>query len=147
VALPTVILRVRCGKGTYIRTLASDLGARLGVGGAVAELARLRVGPFTQTESIPWTAVAEAAAPALWERSLPPDAAMRGYPAIELDARATWAVLHGQVAEAHAGGTTVVRLYSDARTFIGVGRLLGNGRVKPERILHADHPGTRVLPA
>jgi len=45
-ALPDVVLRVRCGKGTYIRTLAADLGKALGCGGALATLVRTRVGPF-----------------------------------------------------------------------------------------------------
>jgi tRNA pseudouridine55 synthase len=147
VVLPTIVVRVRCGKGTYIRSLAADLGARLGVGGAVAELARLRIGPFTQAASVPWTALAEAAPPSLWPRVLPPDAAMPAYPAVALDAGATRAVLHGQTVQAEVPGAGVVRLYGDGETFIGVGRLLGDGRVKPERILHADHPGTRVLPA
>jgi tRNA pseudouridine55 synthase len=147
VVLPTIILRVRCGKGTYIRALAADLGTRLGVGGAVAELTRLRVGPFTRAESVPWASLVEASAPALWQRVLLPDSAMRAWPAVELDSGATRAILHGQAAQAGVPGKGVVRLYSDAGTFIGVGRLLGNGRVKPERILHADHPGTRVLPA
>jgi tRNA pseudouridine55 synthase len=147
VALPTIVVRVRCGKGTYIRSLAADLGARLGVGGAVAELARLRVGPFTLAESVPWTVVAEAASPPLWPRVLPPDAVMGAYPVVALDAEATRAALHGQTVQAEVPGAGVARLYGDGDTFIGVGRLLGDGRVKPERILHADHPGTRVLPA
>jgi tRNA pseudouridine55 synthase len=148
VALPTIVVRVRCGKGTYVRTLAADLGTALGVGGAVADLERLRVGPLTQADSVPWTAVAEAPPSALlWPRVLPPDAALAGYPAINLDADRTRAVLHGQAVSADVSGTGVVRLYGDTGTFIGVGRLLGTERVKPERILHADHPGTRVLPA
>jgi tRNA pseudouridine55 synthase len=146
-ALPTIVIRVRCGKGTYIRTLAADLGAALGVGGAVGDLVRLRVGPFTQAQSVPSVAVAEAPALALWRRVLPSDTAMAAYPAIYLGGEATRAVLHGQAVPTDAPGSGVVRLYGDAGAFVGVGRLLGNGRVKPERILHADHPGTRILPA
>jgi tRNA pseudouridine55 synthase len=44
--LPEVTFRVRCGKGTYIRSLARDLGEALGVGGHLSSLRRLRVGPF-----------------------------------------------------------------------------------------------------
>jgi tRNA pseudouridine55 synthase len=45
-------LRVRCSKGTYVRTLAHDLGRALGVGGHVASLRRLAVGPFTGTDAV-----------------------------------------------------------------------------------------------
>jgi tRNA pseudouridine55 synthase len=147
VALPMIVIRVRCGKGTYIRALAADLGARLGVGGAVAELVRLRVGPFSQAGAMPWPAAEASSSSALWRRVLPPDAAMLPYPAIELDSGAARSVLHGQTVRADVPGAGVVRLYGDGGAFLGVGRLLGDGRVKPERILHADHPGTRVLPA
>lgn len=43
---PTVSLRVKCGKGTYIRSLAHDLGQRLGCGGYVKELRRTAIGEF-----------------------------------------------------------------------------------------------------
>ena len=43
---PRATLRVVCGKGTYVRVLAADLGAALGCGGAVERLVRTRVGPF-----------------------------------------------------------------------------------------------------
>ena len=45
-ALPEVVFRVRCGKGTYIRSLARDLGEALGVGAHLSSLRRLRVGAF-----------------------------------------------------------------------------------------------------
>ena len=43
---PRLTLEVRCGKGTYIRSLARDLGERLGCGGYIESLRRTRVGPF-----------------------------------------------------------------------------------------------------
>lgn len=48
---PEVEVEVRCGKGTYIRSLARDLGAMLGVGGYVRVLRRTRVGPFTPEQA------------------------------------------------------------------------------------------------
>lgn len=49
---PFVEVEVDCGKGTYIRSIARDLGAKLGVGGLVATLRRTRVGPFTADQGI-----------------------------------------------------------------------------------------------
>ena len=52
VELPLVTMRVRCSKGTYIRTLCQDIGEKLGTGGAMESLLRIRVGSFTLDQSI-----------------------------------------------------------------------------------------------
>ncbi len=52
IALPLIKMRVRCSKGTYIRTLCEDIGRSLGVGGAMEHLLRTRVGVFTLQEAI-----------------------------------------------------------------------------------------------
>jgi tRNA pseudouridine55 synthase len=49
---PTLVLDIECGKGTYIRSLAYDLGCRLGPGAHLASLVRTRVGPFTIANAI-----------------------------------------------------------------------------------------------
>lgn len=53
-------MRVRCSRGTYVRTLAHDLGRALGVGGHVSELRRVSVGPFTEQGAIAPDAATEA---------------------------------------------------------------------------------------
>lgn len=50
--LPRIHLRVICSRGTYLRSLAHDLGQALGVGGFLAELRRSRVGPFGESDSV-----------------------------------------------------------------------------------------------
>jgi tRNA pseudouridine55 synthase len=50
---PTLELRIVCGKGFYVRSLAVDLGAALGTGGHVVSLRRTAVGPFTETLAVP----------------------------------------------------------------------------------------------
>ena len=52
VELPLVTMRVRCSKGTYIRTLCQDIGEKLGTGGTMESLLRTRVGSFTLDQSI-----------------------------------------------------------------------------------------------
>ena len=52
VQLPLVTMRVRCSKGTYIRTLCQDIGEKLGTGGTMESLLRTRVGSFTLEQSI-----------------------------------------------------------------------------------------------
>jgi tRNA pseudouridine55 synthase len=58
---PYLDLEVRCGKGTYIRSLARDLGERLGCGALVQTLRRTRVGPFTAEEAVTLETEAQAA--------------------------------------------------------------------------------------
>ncbi len=147
VALPTLRLRIVCGKGTYVRALAADLGQALGVGGAVERLVRTRVGPFRLADAVGWREIEDGDAGSLWERVLPPDAAVAGYPEVMLAAAAASAFRHGQTVNAAAGTAgTAMRVYQAGRTFLGIGRMLAGGRVKPERLLHADHPGIPVLP-
>lgn len=53
----TIAVRVICSKGTYIRTLAADIGAALGCGAHLVALRRLRSGPFSVTEALPGAAL------------------------------------------------------------------------------------------
>lgn len=141
-------LRIVCGKGTYVRVLASDLGQRLGCGAAIERLVRTRVGPFELRAAVAWGEVTESAD--LPAKVLPAEAALAGWRAVGLEPRSVRAFLHGQPAglEHPAPAEGLVRVHDAAGAFVGVGELMaGGGRVRPVRILHADLPGTRVLPA
>jgi tRNA pseudouridine55 synthase len=84
-ASPTLTLDVACGAGTYIRSLAHDLGAALGCGAMLAALTRTRVGPFTRAHSITLDALANAVAAGTWRDHLfAPDEAALDLPAIIL---------------------------------------------------------------
>ncbi len=168
---PRATLRVVCGKGTYVRVLAADLGAALGCGGAVESLIRSRVGPFDLRDAVSWQELTEglsaapegrsvapegrSAAPEggreLWSRIRPVEAALAGWPIVRLDGPGATAFGHGQAADvipAAAATEGFVRVHETAGPMIGVGELMAGGsKVKPVRILHADRSGTRVLPA
>jgi tRNA pseudouridine55 synthase len=143
-----VSLRVVCGKGTYVRTLAADLGDALGVGGAVERLARLRVGPFTLEDAVTWQALETAPAAVLRERIVPPETALAGWPAVRLDPPRANAFRHGQAVAGVQTAPGFVRVHDGAGALIGVGAVdPGGRRLRPIRILHADRPDARVLPA
>lgn len=147
VAWPDFVMRVRCGKGTYVRTLAADVGAALGCGAALAGLVRTRVGPYALEDAVPWNEVREArTGDRLWPRLRPPDSALAALPAVQLDPVAARAFAHGQAVA--AGGRTAghLRVYGPDGALLGVGLGLGD-RVKPERLLHADPARSSVLPA
>jgi tRNA pseudouridine55 synthase len=152
VALPSVRLRIVCGKGTYVRALAADLGQALGCGAALEQLVRSRVGPFTLAEAMSSEQVAAASAEVLWSRLRPPQTALVDWPVARLDARAVAAFVHGQAVELRpplsAATGRFVAVFEGDTEFVGVGERSGEGDwLKPVRILHADRPGPRVLPA
>ena len=145
--LPDFVIHVRCGKGTYVRTLAADVGAALGCGAALAGLVRTRVGPYALESAVPWDEVRQArTGDTLWPRLLPPDSALAGLAPVHLDADGARAFAHGQAVA--AGGRVLgwLRVYGPGDALLGVGQGLGD-RVKPERLLHADPQGSSVLPA
>jgi tRNA pseudouridine55 synthase len=143
-------LRIVCGKGTYVRVLAADLGAALGCGGALERLTRTRVGPFELRGAVTWPELAGASPEALGARVLPPDAALAGWRAVHLDGEGARRFRHGQPAELAPplSGARLVRVYDAPGALAGVGEVAGDGRsVRPQRILHADRPGTSARPA
>jgi len=94
---PLATIEVECGKGTYIRALAHDLGQQLGCGAHLAALARLRVGPFTLEEAYGLPEVEAAFQEGRWLSLLhPADAALPSWPAVTLSEAQERAVCFGQ---------------------------------------------------
>ena len=77
-------LRVRCSKGTYIRTLCKDIGEALGCGGCMAALRRVTAGEYTIEEAVPLQELLDAEDPAVYLRQV--DTMFRNYPAVTLTA-------------------------------------------------------------
>ena len=146
-SLPDFVIRVRCGKGTYIRSLAADIGARLGSGGTLAALVRTRVGPYALEQAVPWSLLREARSGAqFWARVLPPDSALGHLPAVSVEDEEARRFSHGQAVPAPGCPDGAARVYAPGGLFLGVGRA-GRDLVKPERLLHADPARPSVLPA
>ena len=85
-------------QGTYVRTLAADVGEALGCGAAVARLARTRVGPYELAAAVPWDELAgpRDAAPLVGRGCCRPTRALAGLPAVRLDAGQPGVFTHGQ---------------------------------------------------
>ena len=77
-------LRVRCSKGTYIRTLCKDIGEALGCGGCMAQLRRVQAGEYTADEAVPLAELIAAEDPAAYLR--PVDTMFVSYPTVTLTA-------------------------------------------------------------
>jgi len=80
----TLRLRVRCSKGTYIRTLCKDIGEALGCGGCMAELRRVTAGEYTIEESVPLQTLLDTENPEQYLRGV--DTMFRNYPQVTLTA-------------------------------------------------------------
>jgi tRNA pseudouridine55 synthase len=98
VAPPFVDLRITCGKGTYIRTLAADLATAAGTCGHLAALRRERIGPFTLDGAVASDALAGAdPEQVLAQAGMSLAEALGHLPAVVLDDDAAYAVRHGVV--------------------------------------------------
>ena len=80
----TLRLRVRCSKGTYIRTLCKDIGEKLGCGGCMESLRRVAAGEYTIDEAVPLQTLLETERPEDYLRTV--DTMFRNYPAVTLTA-------------------------------------------------------------
>ena len=80
----TLCLRVRCSKGTYIRTLCKDIGEALGCGGCMESLRRVSAGEYTIAEAVPLQELLDTVEPETYLRGV--DTMFRNYPAVTLTA-------------------------------------------------------------
>lgn len=119
---PRLALAIECSKGTYIRSLAHDLGMQLGCYAYLDALVRMRSGPFTLYESITLEQLAAAIETNTAQRYLHPvDKALEQYPAITLDAETSERVKHGNtfnISTAHSPG--LARVYDPAGHFMAI---------------------------
>lgn len=94
---PLVEIEVECGRGTYIRSLAHDLGQVLGCGAHLGTLVRTRIGPFGIDDSLSCAELRRALADGTWRQHLVPlDRALIGLPAVTLEMAEEQDVRHGQ---------------------------------------------------
>ncbi len=124
---PLLEIEVDCSKGTYIRTLAEDMGAALGCGAHLAALRRTRIGPLSLQQAVTLDQLQSAENPL--NCLLPIDSVLASWPALALPSDLAKRLLQGQrlakgsvVQPEHCVGKRC-RLYSDGR-FIGIGQFV-----------------------
>ena len=111
----TLHLRVRCSKGTYIRTLCADIGEALGCGGCMQALRRTQAGEYTIAEAVPLQQLLEAAEPETYLRDV--DTMFRGYPAVKLTVNQEKRCRNGNAFSVSLPGGTY-RAYSQSGEFL-----------------------------
>lgn len=108
-------LRVRCSKGTYIRTLCADIGEALGCGGCMQALRRTQAGEYTIAEAVPLQQLLEAAEPETYLRDV--DTMFRGYPGVKLTVNQEKRCRNGNAFSVSLPGGTY-RAYSQSGEFL-----------------------------
>ncbi|MFL0801477.1 MAG: tRNA pseudouridine(55) synthase TruB [Agarilytica sp.] len=137
-------VRISCSKGTYVRSLAEDLGRDLGCGAHVAELRRIQTGEFSIEGAYTLAELeemrGEGRAEVLDEHLLSVDAPVQSFPCLKLDDDGAFyfgrgqAVMDSQVYRIGEEGDTV-RVFREAGEFLGLGEITDDGRITPKRLV------------
>jgi tRNA pseudouridine55 synthase len=136
--LPEFELEVHCSKGTYVRTLAEDIGNALGVGAHVTALRRTAVGPYTGQQMYSMETLEQTAdqgQEALDRLLLPIDTALADWPVVKVNADTAFYLKQGQavlVPKAPTAGW--VRIYQGEQ-FFAMGQVQDDGRIAPKRLM------------
>ena len=142
----TITLDVRCSKGTYIRTLAQDIGEALGFGAHLSMLRRTHVSPFNCDKLYTIEDIEKLAEEGkLEEALLPIDTALQELPSLNLSEEETKLLRNGiKVKKADTPDSDMIRLYNQNHTFIGIGRQSKNEndeiQIAPRRMMNTHEP-------
>lgn len=138
-----LVIAVTCSKGTYIRTLAMDIGERLGCGAYLTSLRRTGVGRFGIAEAVTLEILESESLETRRARLLPPSALVADLPRAELSGELAWRFCHGQEIELGAAHPGDLALFGPAGEFLGVGLAEACGRVAPGRLMSPPPPRRR----
>ena len=134
-------LKICCSKGTYIRTIAADLGDVLGCGAHVVELRRLSVGTYDEKDMLAFDELVKLEnTDGLADHLLPIASAFKDWSEVLLDPRQARLLKNGaKLADRFVLRDSRVGIYESIdgieKKFIGVGEILGDGVLKPSRML------------
>ena len=137
---PEVDIYLESSKGTYVRSLAEDLGQALGCGAHVSVLRRTKAGPFSIEDSVTMNTLealkGEDELQKMDALLLSPDAALGALPLVRLSESSGYYMRQGQpVLVPNAPGDGIVRVALESGEFLGVGEILDDGRVAPRRLV------------
>lgn len=118
---PRISLFVRCSAGTYIRSLAHDVGEALGCGAVLEHLVRTQSGAFKLEDATAWDRLQASFSMGTWqEHLLPADAALPDWPLVQLDEKAMARLQHGMSIDAPEGSTGWGRAYSPQGQLVAI---------------------------
>lgn len=129
-------ITVSCSKGTYIRTLAEDIGLALGCGAHLIGLRRTATANYRIVQSMTLEEFEGLTLEARLAALMAPDSAVLNFPAISLDADSAFYLQQGQaVWQSGLVAKGLLRLYSETQQFLGLGELQDDGKIAPRRLI------------
>jgi len=132
---------VHCGGGTYIRSLAEDIGRVIGCGAHLAALRRDGSGRFEATAAVGLEALEGMPDGERLARLLSPDAALYALPSLTLNDAAVAVLLQGRHPDVPAGAAVgKSRIYDQSGRFLGVAEAIGGERLVPVRLMSTGAP-------
>lgn len=135
------VITVTCSKGTYIRTLAEDIGNALGCGAHLIGLRRTATANYNIAQSITLVQFDAMTQEQRLAALLPLDSAVLNFPALTLDADSSFYLQQGQaVWQSGLIPKGLIRLYGEAQDdgnplFLGLGEQLSDGKIAPRRLI------------
>ena len=126
---------VACSKGTYVRTLAADIGEVLGCGAHLTALRRLTIGSLDVAQAVSLEQVEQMSIDGRDRCLLATDTLLAALPIVQLDATETARILHGQSLPWLGDAGARYRLYGDGGGFLGTGELSADGWLSPRRLI------------
>ncbi len=135
-----LVLQVTCSKGTYIRTLAQDIGEQLGCGAHLSALRRLSTGNFNIQQAYTLEDLSRMNLSQLDALLLPVDVKMQHLAKISLTEQQANSILHGQpiATEQDFKINEIIRLYKNRGEFIGLAECLTLGKLNPKRLIRQN---------
>ena len=132
-------ITVSCSKGTYIRTLAEDIGAALGCGAHLIGLRRTETAGYLMPQALTIEELEVMTVEARDAQLLPVDSAIEHLPQVILNADCAHFIMQGQtVWQSGKVPTGDLRLYDEANQFLGLGFLQDDGKIAPRRLIRAN---------
>lgn len=152
ISLPFLEVTVECGRGTYLRSIAHDLGQYLGCGAYVTRLVRLSSGPFRGSDGVTPDALEQGSTAGDWADHLHPiDWALQRLPAVRIDAARARAVGNGQAidvcGEIDAADERLWRIYGPGGVFLALAQTKAGGVLAPSRVFDLQDPSPYAPPA
>lgn len=130
------VITVTCSKGTYIRTLAEDIGKQLGCGAHLIGLRRTATADYQIAQSVTLEQFEAMSEDERLAALAPPDSAVHYLPAITLDDDGAFYLLQGQaVWRSGSIPSGLLRLYNEQQVFLGLGELQDDGKIAPKRLM------------
>ncbi|MEG6585497.1 tRNA pseudouridine(55) synthase TruB [Dendrosporobacter sp. 1207_IL3150] len=126
----TILFDVTCSKGTFIRTLCTDIGNKLNIPAVMSFLVRTRVGTFLLDESFTLEEVQNDTTAAI----LQPDKALLHLPSLSLSEQASKSFCYGQTIPLNEVNQLQLRIYDNNNIFIGIGQL-SSGLLSPTKVM------------